>query len=265
MVFAVGAQDKLIGVSTYCDYPPEARGREKVGSFVSVNPERLSRLKPDLILLVNGQESLASMLQHQGFRVVLLNNNRLSAVADNLEIIGGLTGCHKTAAQMASAFRISLLKLAAILRTAQTKPKIFYCVWPEPLLTVGQSSFLNEVITVAGGINIAGGLKAAYPHFSLEQLIVANPDLVILPYEARRQSFLQRPPWTTLRAVKTGSIYLLPEPGSDNLARPTLRVIDGLYWLATRLHPELLPQLKLWLAESHRALHQPASSPALTR
>lgn len=246
LIYSLGAQNRLVGVSTFCDYPEDAGSKEKIGSFVSVNLERLARLNPDAVLLVDGQESIAGILRRQGYRVVVLNNKRLEAISKNLVAIGAITGKIAESKLLAKQFEGQLASLRRIMSSAKTRPKVFYCVWPKPLLTAGRSSFLNGVITTCGGKNIASDLKAAYPQFSLEKLAVANPDLIILPREARDSKFLDGPPWSNLKAVKNKRVYFLPESAHDNLSRPTLRVTEGLFWLASTIHPELKQRLEEW-------------------
>ena len=147
LLFSVGGGDRLFGVCTYCDYPPQVKTREKVGTFVSANLERLARLKPDTIVLVSGQEGLASQLKHNGFKVQVLANNHLKDIGANLRVLGQMTGRDMQANAAAAAFDNSLGRLQAVLAAAHAHPKVFYCVWPQPLLTVGNSSFLNDVIT----------------------------------------------------------------------------------------------------------------------
>ncbi len=252
LIYSLGAQDRLLAVSTYCDYPGEARQKEKAGSFVSANLERLARLKPDLIVLVSGQEFMAGMLRHHGFRVVVLDNNRLAQIPANLRALGNLTGKAARADELARSCERSLSRLTAMVAGAPGRPRLFYCVWPQPLLTAGGQSFLNDVITACGGTNVAGALAAAYPHFSIEKLLVSQPEIVIMPGEARGKSFLRQPPWSSLAARKTGHFYFLPAGSRDCLARPTLRVFEGLYWLASRVHPELSAQLDAWRKEAPR-------------
>ena len=148
----------------------------------------------------------------------------------------------------------SLDDLSRVMARSKLRPRVFYCVWPRPLLTVGGTSFLNEEITAAGGINIAAGLTRDYPHYSAERLVVAKPDIVILPHEARDQSFLLKPPWSILKALRNGNAHFLPPPKKNDLARPTLRVLEGIHWLAVRLHPELRADLDSWLAASNSRL-----------
>ncbi len=251
LLIEAGAVDAIAGVCSNC---PQVlpNGKEQLkdkpitGTFTSVNLERLTRLKPDVVLLVSGQEAISSLLGKRGFKVVLLNNDKLSDIAANLRQIGELSGAKKAADEKATRFEHALQQLAALLKSAPTRPKVFYCIWPQPLLTIGSRSFLNEVITTCGGVNIASNLPQSYPHYSAEHLILADPDVIVLPYEAKDLSLFKRFPWNKLRAVKENRLFYLPAPKDDMLARPTMGVLEGLYWLTIKIHPELKSKLGDW-------------------
>ncbi len=249
LLYAIKASDRLVGVCASCDSPSEVTKKERIGSFTSANLERLSRLKPDVIVLVNGQEALANTLKRSGFETVVLNNHHIDDVAKNLIKLGVLTNLQPLAAEKADSFANSLTALRNILHTAK-KPSVFFCVWPQPLLTVGSNSFLNDAITACGGANIAGTMRQDYPHFSLERLLTDDPDIIILPHETQGQSFLKQQPWVTLRAVKQEKVFFLPAAAADGLSRPSLRLIDGLFWLATKLHPEAKTVIEQWHSRS---------------
>ncbi len=118
----------------------------------------------------------------------------------------------------------------------------------QPLLTIGNSSFLNDAITKCGGINLSGNLPQPYPHYSAERLVIDNPDTIVLPYEASQLKLFTGFPWNKLRAYTEKRTYYLPAPKDDMLARPTMSILDGLYWLAIKIHPELRSQLDEWHA-----------------
>ena len=268
LLCAIGAKSEIIGVCSFCDYPRDISKIKPVGTFVSVNMERLCRLKPDFVLLVSGQEMLASQLAHNNFKTVILDNSHLANIAKNLKTLGTITGKTDEANHTATTFEQALCGLKSVLQTAgasqEKRPTVFYCVWPQPLMTAGRDSFLNEVITACGGTNIAAEVPSSYPRFSMEQLVLKNPDVIILPYEARGQSFLTRAPWTLLKAVKEKRLYYLPDQKHDTLSRPTIRVLSGMAWLSTILHPERNAELEAWQkSESYeRALK--ATGPAIT-
>jgi iron complex transport system substrate-binding protein len=249
LLYAIGAGDKIIGVCSYCDYPGQVHGKTQVGNFISANLERLTRLKPDKIVLVSGQEALSSMLSHNGYHVEVLKNEHLSDIARNIKSLALLTDNTIGGDKVARSFDKSIADLQSI-TLDEAHPTVFYCVWPQPLLTVGKSSYLTEVITACGGKSIADNLTAAYPHYSMERLVLANPDLIVMPYECKDHEFLKKHPWSSLKAVKNNRVYFLPDPKHDGLARPTLRLTSGMLWLAKRIHPALTDRLDSWYSHS---------------
>jgi ABC-type Fe3+-hydroxamate transport system substrate-binding protein len=157
-----------------------------------------------------------------------------------------MTGHSKKAVQLSDEFDDAWRSLERITHQPPTEtwPKVFFCVWPEPLVTIGNSSYLNVAITICGGKNISGDMTGSYPRFNVEKLIVEQPDVIIMPDEADH-NLANKAPWSSLKAVKNHHLYFLPPRQSDRLSRPTLRTLEGLYWLAERLHPEFKQQLSM--------------------
>lgn len=251
LLLNIGAGKVLSGVCTNCPQVlPNAdknlKGIPIVGTFVTANLERLTRLRPDAILLVGGQEGIAHMLTMKGFNVVLLKNDKLTDIPDNLRKVGRLSKSEPNAEALSRRFHLAAKELTAIIGGAKSRPKVFYCTWAQPLLTVGKNSFLNDVITTCGGSNIAAGMGQPYPHFSAERLILADPDIVVLPYDAKEQALFKRFPWNKLRAVKENKLFYSPLPKDDMLSRPAMGVLDGLYWMSMKIHPELESKLNQW-------------------
>lgn len=251
LLLDAGAEKSIVGVCSNCpkvlpNADKHLKGKPITGTFVSVNLERLTRLKPDVVLVVSGQEGIFSLLNKRGFKVVLLNNDKLTDIPSNLRKIGKLSSTETRADQLALKFDQALKELSATLRGASSRPKVFYCTWAQPLLTIGKKSFLNDVITTCGGINIAGNLAQPYPHYSAEHLIMADPDVIVLPYDAKDQAIFKRFPWNKLRAVKESRLFYSPTPRDDRLSRPSIRVLEGLYWLTIKIHPELKTKLDQW-------------------
>lgn len=251
LLLDTGAVKSIKGICSNCKNVlsrgvKRLNGIPVTGTFVNVNLERLTGLKPDMVLLVSGQEAMASMLKSRNFNVVIINNDKVANIANNLRQLGKLSNTANKANKLADNFDLAVQKLSTIIGSSTQKQKVFYCVWPQPLLTVGEKSFLHDVITRCGGINIAGNLSQPYPQFSAERLVLADPDLVILPYEAKAFPIFSRFPWNKLRAVKNNRLFYLPPPKDDMLARPTLSALKGMYWLSVKIHPELKQQLDGW-------------------
>jgi ABC-type Fe3+-hydroxamate transport system substrate-binding protein len=245
LLYSIDAQSHLVGVSSFCDFPPAAKSKNVIGSFTTCNLERLKRLQPDRVLLVSGQEALASQLQHNHFQTIIFPNHHLTDISTNLITLGKITGREKQARDRSASFQKAIESLHA-LNAGKTKTSIFFCVFPQPLITVGKNSYLDDVINISGGSNIASAMTQDYPHFSLERLLVANPEVIVLPYEATNQLFLQKAPWSKLRAVKNKRCFFLPPLSQDTLSRPTLRTLEGVFWLSSNLHPEFSQQLTTW-------------------
>ncbi|HNG21705.1 MAG TPA: helical backbone metal receptor, partial [Candidatus Obscuribacter sp.] len=150
LLAALGAADHLVGVCTYCDYPQQISSITRVGTFVSANLERLARLKPDAVLLVSGQEHLEAILKHNNFKTLVLKNNHLNDIGLNIKELARLVGKEGKGEALAKNLEDSLNSFHNIIGSANRKPRVFYCVWPKPLMTVGKSSFLDGVITACG-------------------------------------------------------------------------------------------------------------------
>lgn len=251
LIYSLGGEESLKGVSTYCLYPPAARSKPKAGSFIAARFETLADLKPDTVLLVSGQEILESQIKRHGFRTLILPNHKLTDLADNLRTLGKLTGREKSAERLARDFLRRKADLQTILK-GRKRPRLLMCVWPNPCICAGAESFLDDIITSCGGINAAGSIKGSYPKLSAEKIVSLEPDIVILPYEARDGHILQRPPFNSLKAVRDGKYFYLPDQDHDMLAKPTLRVLRGMHWLSVRLHPDLRGRLDAWVGNNHK-------------
>jgi iron complex transport system substrate-binding protein len=239
LLYALNAKEELVGVCTQCDYPPEVKEKPKVGSFTSVDLEKLTMLHPEGVVLVNGQEAIANTLKSHGIQSVILNNNTVHDVSVNIKRLGRITHRSAMAISLSSEFdkHVQLIK-SAVSAPGAKRPRVFFAVWAQPLLTVGPKSYMNDAITICGGRNIAESIAGDYPHYSTERLLVEQPDVIILPHEADTPEFLKSAPWSSLKAVKEHHVYFLPEKQKDYLSRPTMRLIKGLYWLADKIHPE---------------------------
>lgn len=246
LIFSLNAGDQLVGVSDVCDYPPEAKKKEKVGSFNSVKLEKLAKLHPDKILLITGQEALANTLKKHNLPIAVLENSSIEQIPQNLDALGKITGKTGEAKQLKESFSSSLNELKSIMAKSKTKPRVLICVWPQPLMTAGKGSFMDQCITACGGINCTGDLPQPYPRINPERLLTARPDIIIVPNEVRNEKFWLNAPWKHLTAVKQNKLYVLPQHETDCLYRPTLRIRDALYWLASTIHPESKTEIDNW-------------------
>lgn len=246
LIFSLGAGKQLLAVSELCDFPPEARSKFKVGNLTSLKMEKITSLQPDFILLVSGQESLAGILKKHGFHTLTVDNSSLGNISKNLLLLGKVSGHSERAIRLAADFEEAIRELRDLTKSASRTPQVLVCIWPQPLMSAGKSSFMSQAITICGGSNCTGDLPQAYPRINPERLLLLHPDIILIPQELARERFWQKLPWSSMEAVKSNHVYVLPQHETDCLMRPTLRLVDALYWLTARFHPELRPRLEKW-------------------
>ncbi|HNH26833.1 MAG TPA: cobalamin-binding protein [Anaerolineales bacterium] len=243
ILFAVGAGDQVIGRDEFSDYPAEATSIESVGgSMGEYSAEAIVALEPDLVLAaeINTPE-LVSQLEDLGLTVYYLSNpTTIEEMYTNLEIVGQLTG-HDTT-EMVDSLKARVAAVDEKIAPISSRPSVFYEIDasdPSKPWTYGPGSFGNLLIERAGGFNIASDAPDSYPQLSLEQVVVANPSVILLGdsmWGVTPESVLDREGWNTILAVQNNQIF----PIDDNLiSRPGPRLVDGLEALAKILHPGL--------------------------
>ncbi|MCX7795752.1 MAG: cobalamin-binding protein [bacterium] len=239
-LFALGLEEKIVGVTTFCNYPEEAKTKEKIGTFQSPNIEKILALKPDLIIATGGvQRQVVEKLEELGIPVFVSYPRTLEEVIKSIYTIGRICGAEKNAKNLAFDLKLRVAKVTTKAAKAKSKPKVFFELWHEPLMSAGPGSFIDDLIKKAGGINIAGSAKSAYPIFSLEQLIKEDPDIIIGAESSMGGNPLEiskRPGWDTLKAVRNQKIYTIND---DIVFRSGPRLVLALEIIARYLHPDL--------------------------
>lgn len=248
-LFALGLEESIIGVSDYCDYPEEAMNKEKLGSSWTINLERVIELMPDLVFVYGESHAEAlEQIKAAGIKVVNIEPETVESVFESIIITGELTGKMDEANEIVGELRLEKQNLLEKV-SERTPIPVFYQVWDEPLQTAGPESFIHELMTLAGGDNIAKDAEGAYPMYSVEALIENNPEIYFMPphvsdfesmteeqAESIREEVRSRPGFDQIKAIKENRIELL-EP---NIAsRPGVRVIQGLRAFAEAMHPEV--------------------------
>lgn len=244
ILFALGLEDEIIGVSSYCDWPPQARRKESVGSFSNPNIEKIISLKPDMVFLTGlEQERLKTILSKLGIDYVVLHPSNLKELILSIEKTAKLTGREKES-------RILINNITDVMRRIKTtvskipekdRPRVYLEFWHDPVMTVGGDSFINDMIETAGGINIAKDLRRSYSRIDPEVVILRNPNVIILTYHIKNEScikkiFTGRIGWQNIDAVKNNRIFQDINP--DLVLRPGPRVIEGLTELYKRFYEE---------------------------
>jgi iron complex transport system substrate-binding protein len=240
ILFALGLGDRVVGVTTWCNYPEEAKTKEKIGDFANPNLEKVISLKPDIVIATGGvQRQFIEKLEQLGIPVYVSYPHNLDEVINSIYRIGRITGAEENAKKLAFDLKLRVAKVTSKVSKARVKPKVFFELWNEPLMSAGPGSFIDDIIRKAGGINIAGSSKSAYPIFSLEQLVKEDPDVIIGAESSMGANPLdvsKRPGWDTLKAVKNKKVFTIND---DIVFRAGPRLVLALEIIARYLHPEL--------------------------
>jgi iron complex transport system substrate-binding protein len=239
ILFSLGLEDKIIGVTSFCDYPEEAKAKEKIGNFTTINLERIIELEPDMVIQYGpGDESSNARLKEAGINILSYEPETMDEVIELIRTIGKITDTVDKAEIIIKDIICRKEKIIEKVKDAE-KIKVFYEIWYAPLIAAGAGSFMDELISLAGGDNIAKDIKEQYPQFDLEKLIELNPEVYLTAKDMEEktiESIKLRPGYENIAAIKNDRIYLL-EP--NIVSRPGPRIIDALEIVAKSIHPEL--------------------------
>jgi iron complex transport system substrate-binding protein len=233
-VFAVGGGDRLVGVTTFCNYPEEAKAIAKVGDTLNPNMETIVTLKPDVVLVSTASqiENFAKVLADNGIAVYVTNPATLDDVFKNIERLGELFGTQERVGKLLPDLKRRVGAVWDKVRDAQTL-RVFVQISREPLFAIGKDSFLNNVIITAGGESVTADVVTAYPKLNPEAATVMDPEAIIISESPDNQqpndAFRNSP------AVKNGRIYKI---SADLLSRPGPRLVDAMEQIAKDLHPD---------------------------
>jgi iron complex transport system substrate-binding protein len=244
IIYGLGQEHRLAGVTRFSDFPPEAAKLPKVGSFVRLDLERIVALKPDLCLSTKDGNPRAVVERLESFQipVYVVNPRDLDSVMETVVEIGALLNAGKKAKTLVQHMRSRIQQVKCLVAKASNKPRVFYQVGIFPIVSAGSDTFIHELILLAGGKNLAAGLTA-YPRFSREQVLALSPEVFIITSMARGEVFervkKEWSRWTGIPAVRNQRIFLVDSSLFD---RPTPRLLDGLELLVRLIHPELFEE-----------------------
>jgi iron complex transport system substrate-binding protein len=238
ILFALGLGDKMVGVTDWCDYPPEALDKEKVGAYDTPDIEKIVALNPDLILVAYGTTmDVINTLDGLGLTVFGIKSIDLDDVLNDIRTVGEITDKEVEAQALTSEMESRIKAVTDVTSELEQRPRVFYIVWHDPLWTAGSETFIHELIEKAGGVNICQNITG-YMIISIEEVVTCNPEVII----ASEWSFEWAQNETLLEgtdARQNGRIY----QGDDDLVqRPGPRLVEGLEWFAYFIHPEIFEE-----------------------
>jgi iron complex transport system substrate-binding protein len=245
ILFAAGAGKAVVGVTSYCNYPAEARAIRKVGGFSAktISIETILALKPDLVVgSLFAHAQLAGPFERAGLRFAALPTTSFEAIYDTVSLAGKIAGDERTADALAASMRSRVEAVRE--RTAKTplaaRPLVFWETWDEPLMSAGPNTFTSQIIEAAGGRNCFADSSADWPVISFEALLARDPDWIMAAGSHGEaltvERLARRPGWSALKAVKAGRVKLLD---GDIVSRAGPRFVDALELMSKTLYPEL--------------------------
>jgi iron complex transport system substrate-binding protein len=232
LLFAIGAGDRVVGRTQWCDAPAAALAVPSLGDGLAPNLEAIAAARPDLVLLYPSalNDVAAARLAGLGVPVLRLRTDRLADVPRLARLLGRATGHEAGADSLVARFE---RELADASRPDEAGPAVFLLAWDQPLTTIGASSFLSELVVHAGGRNAFADLPSASAPVSLEAVAARDPALVLVPSE-RERPFAPRPEWRVVPAIRdgrvrhaTGTEFLRPSPRAPQAVRALAALLQG--------------------------------------
>lgn len=243
ILFSIGAGPKVVAGTEFDNYPEEAKQLQRIGGFTphSINVEAILAQKPDLVVAAPQKEVIAA-LEKFGIPVVALDPKSVNDVWNNIELLGKLTGCEEKAKEVAEDCRkkwTEIKRSHAISVTAgEAPPKVLFVLADGPLISCGKGTFIDELITTAGGVNVFADVDTPWPVVSDEQVLDRKPDVILCIDHAGGDGggvparLKNRTGWQDVPAVKAGKVFAVD---ADLVTRPGPRLIDGLKQVTGRL------------------------------
>ena len=240
ILFAIGLGDKVVGVSTYCNYPPEALKKEKIGGYITPSLEKIISLKPDLVIGTadGGLKSFVDRLAGLGIPVFITNPRSLFEVLSTIRHVGEVTFSRAAAHRVAGSME---KKIETIRKKVKERPRVrvLHALAYDPLISSGRGTFVDDLIRVGRGVNVAEGTRGKHPRLSMEEVIAKDPQVIILSSMKSSDSLAEQRQWwgrwKEISAVSDTRIYVID---ADLILRPSPRIVEGLEEIAKAMHPE---------------------------
>ncbi len=241
ILFALGLDEEIVGVSSFCNYPLKAQDKEKIGTFSQPNIEKILSLRPDIVFCTGLEQApVISKLKQLDLKVYVSDPSNIEELFVSIKEMAALTNRDKDGSDLIDKMKINIKEVTSETELIPEKDRVrvFVEFWNDPLMSAGRNSFVDELIVLAGGINIAHDVTRAYSYFSPEEVVMRNPDCIILAYmvnEDAAKVIKERLGWKEIRAVKNNRVYSDVNP--DVLLRPGPRLVEALIELRKRFYP----------------------------
>jgi len=246
ILFALGSGDKIVGLTRFCNYPPQAARIEKVGGILDPSLEKITALQPDLILAFRGTPlEVLNKLRSSGLPLFVFDEGeKVTELFSLIKTIGLITRNEDKAKGLLLNLESRLKEVQKRIQTTRSRPRVFITLASPGLWTCGRQSFLHDLIELAGGENVAAFESRRWFTLKIEDLLLSSPEIIVIlapdsrTYEAKRDYFLKEESLKNVAAIKAGRFAWLNE---DEASRFGPRLIKALEELARLLHPEVFP------------------------
>ena len=240
ILFALGLGDRVVGVSAYCQFPPEALKKEKIGGYINPSLEKIVALKPDLVMgIAEGDlKSFVDKLAGLKIPVYIANPQNVAEVVTSIQKIGEVTFSSPYARKIAGGMKERIQEIQNRVR-GRPQFRVLHILNFDPLISAGKGTFVDDLIRLGGGRNLAEKAQGRYPRFSMEEVLAQDPEVILLASMKSQDPMTEQRKWwerwKTVSAAKHNRIYVLD---SDLIHRPSPRIVDGLEQVARAIHPE---------------------------
>ena len=230
IIYAIGAQDKLVGVTDYCNYPEEAKQKEIIGGYTGPNVEKIIELGVDLYITDSIADDVKSTLNDAGIIVVVVTAKNYDDIFTKIALLGDMLDKKENTDILLKDMKDRQEVVLNTISGLEGK-KVFHEVWHDPLMSSGPGSFVDEIIKMCGGENIAGDAESSYPEYSVEMLIERNPEVYLTADDGFKtvEDIKARTGYDQIEAIKNDRIYFLD---GDVISRPGPRIVEALELIA---------------------------------
>jgi ABC-type Fe3+-hydroxamate transport system substrate-binding protein len=238
-VYALGLGDLVVGVSEFTDYPPEAQKKPRVGGLDDASVEKIVSLHPDLVLAMGtlNREETVNELEHVGIPVYVVDPQGLPGIMASVQHVGEALNRSSDAAKLLQRLEQERASVAARVK-GLPRPKVLVVIWYDPVITAGNKSFINDLISAAGGVSITADMAQAWPQISLEEVLRRSPDCLLLVRDAHggitQEQLAAHAGWDQLPALRDNHVLYVDE----RFIHPSPVAFDALPQLAKEIHPE---------------------------
>ena len=239
IVYALGREEWLVGVTDFCDYPPAARAKPRVGGTMTPDLERVLQIRPSLVLATaeGNPRDLVGHLTRVGIPVFAVKPEGYAGILDSIRVLGRVLQAQAPASALVQGMEEQQARIHRAV-AGRPRPRVLYLVWSDPLIAAGPASFIHDLLQIAGGKNVVQERTVPYPRVSLEEVVARAPEVILVASHLdamdRPSTIVRGSLWQGVPAVRSNRV--VPVPG-DTIHRFGPRVVEGLGHLARAIHP----------------------------